>query len=70
VLWGKGELTEPKNHVKIQKLVETAWPHAVLASWLPLALEIDVRPAGQVKTRLVLRAATCNPPACPLECGK
>jgi hypothetical protein len=70
VIWGKGELTEPKNYVKIQQLVQAAGPHAVLTGWLPLALEIDVRPAGPVKTRLVLRAATCNPPACPLECGK
>jgi hypothetical protein len=55
VLWGKGDRTEPEQSIKVQRILDTKEQRAILAGWLPVVLEIDVRPIDRAKTRLVMR---------------
>jgi hypothetical protein len=55
VLWGKGEPSEAEKSVKVQRVLALGPQRKVLAGWLPLALEIDVRRPEAVSSRLVLR---------------
>jgi hypothetical protein len=55
VLWGKGDISEAEKSVKVQRVLDAGPQRAVLAGWLPLALEIDVRWPDRVPKRLVFR---------------
>jgi hypothetical protein len=55
VVWGKGERSEAEQSVKVQRVLAIQAQRAVLAGWLPLLLELDVRRPETASTRLVLR---------------